>query len=352
MNQRINLRPYQAEAIASLMEAAERAEQNVRDHETWRADRVLAVQPTGSGKTILFLELARRVLEAWRWRSLIIVPSRELASQTARRAEQFIPQARVGRVAEEGCHLSQIVISTAAGLHPQRLALVPPDAFELVIIDEAHHVAAASFEQILKHFAKARLIVGVTATYRRGDGISIAHEDYFPTCVVWNTISQLTDLGYLVPARGHYIYTETSLADVALCAGDFDERSLARAVNTPERNQAAIDGWLRYAHARSTVVFCVDIEHAQDLADCFNAEGIAARAVWGAMKKEEYERVMAEYRAGKIQVLTNARLLIEGWDVPHTSCVLIARPATPAASCVLGPQMLGVPTSSVSSVLS
>src|SRR5439155_26389433 len=101
MSQRINLRPYQAEAIASLMEAAERAEQNARTHETWRADRVLAVQPTGSGKTILFLELARRVLETWRWRSLIIVPSRELASQTVRRAEQFIPQARVGQIAGE-----------------------------------------------------------------------------------------------------------------------------------------------------------------------------------------------------------------------------------------------------------
>lgn len=341
MSQRINLRPYQAEAIASLMEAAERAEQNARDHKTWRADRVLAVQPTGSGKTILFLELARRVLEAWRWRSLIIVPSRELASQTAKRAEQFIPQARVGRVREESCHLSEIVISTAAGLHPQRLALIPPDAFELVVIDEAHHVAAASFEQILKHFSKARLMVGVTATYRRGDGISIAHEDYFPTCVVWNTIAQLTDMGYLVSARGHYIYTETSLEGISVCAGDFDERSLSRAVNTPERNQAAIDGWLRYAPARSSVAFCADIEHAKDLADCFNANGIAAKAVWGAMKKEEYEMVMADYREGKIQVLTNARLLIEGWDVPQTSCVLIARPATPAASCVLGPQMIG-----------
>jgi superfamily II DNA or RNA helicase len=339
----IRLRPYQEEGVASLMEIARQVEAAASEKPT--AERVLAVQPTGSGKTVLFLELARRVLRQWQWRTLIVVPTRELVAQTIERAAHFIPEAEAAamqqRRGKKTRQISSVMVSTSAGLNARRLEETSPDSFQLVVIDEAHHVAAASCAAILKHFSGARMIVGVTATYRRGDGVSVAHEDYFPTCAVWNTVAQLTEMGYLVPAHGHYVYTNIDLKNVARRAGDFDEEELSRTVNTPERNRAAVEGWRRVAANRATVAFCVDVRHARDLADCFSAAGVKAAAVWGAMPREEYEEVMSGYRSGEIRLLANARLLIEGWDVPETSCVLIARPATPAAACVLGPQMIG-----------
>jgi len=339
----IKLRPYQRDALGSVIEAAERAQRRAAEDANFKSDRVLAIQPTGSGKTVLFLASASAVLKRWRWRTLVIVPSRELASQTARRAAQFIPGARVGQIVprQPVADLGEVVIGTAQSLHERRLETVPPDAFDLIVIDEAHHAAAQTYEKILDHFRGAKLVVGVTATYRRGDGISIAGEEWFPTVIVYNTIAQLTDWGYLVPCSGRYIYSDVSLNEVAVRAGRFDDRQLSRTVNVPERNALAVEGWMRHARGRRTVAFCVDVLHAQDLAESFREKGVAARAVWGAMPKEEYERVMGDYRAGRIQVLTNAALLIEGWDDPSTSCCLITRPATPASSCVLGPQMFG-----------
>jgi superfamily II DNA or RNA helicase len=339
----VRLRPYQEEAMASLMEIARRSEAAASEKSA--AERVLAVQPTGSGKTVLFLELARRALRRWGWRTLIVVPTRELVAQTVERAARFIPEAQAAalrqRRGEKARQFSSVVVSTSAGLNAGRLAEIPADSFQLVVIDEAHHVAAASCAAILRHFCAARMIVGVTATYRRGDGVSVAHEDYFPTCAVWNTIAQLTEMGYLVPAHGRYVYTNIDLKNVARRAGDFDEQELSRTVNTPERNRAAVEGWRRAAANRLTVAFCADVRHAQDLADCFGAAGVRAAAVWGAMPRGEYEEAMKKYSSGEIRLLANARLLIEGWDVPETSCVLIARPATPAAARVLGPQMIG-----------
>ena len=341
---RIKLRPYQKDALGSVLEAAERAQRVFAGAAAGaKADRCLAIQPTGSGKTVLFLASASAVFERWRWKTLIIVPSRELCSQTASRAAQFIPGAQVGQIVPgRPVHdLGDIVIGTAQSLHGRRLETVPSNAFDLIVIDEAHHAAAESFGRILRHFQGARLVIGVTATYRRGDGVSVAGEEWFPTVIVYNTIAQLTDWGYLVPCTGRYIYSELSLEEVAVRSGNFDEKQLARTVNVPERNALAVEGWLRHARGRPTVAFCVDVGHAQDLAEAFCEQGVRSRAVWGAMPKEEYAEVMRDYRARKIDVLTNARLLIEGWDSPFTECCLITRPATPASSRVLGPQMIG-----------
>ncbi len=59
------------------------------------------------------------------------------------------------------------------------------------------------------------------------------------------------------------------------------------------------------------------------------------------MNREKYEEIMRSFSGGETQVLVNAKLLVEGWDCPQTSGVIIARPATEASAAVLGPQMIG-----------
>lgn len=112
-------------------------------------------------------------------------------------------------------------------------------------------------------------------------------------------------------------------------------------VNNRERNDVAVAAYFEYLQNRPTICFAVDVAHAISLARNFKENGIRAEAVWGAMNAGEYEKIMRSFTSGELQVLVNAKLLVEGWDCPQTSGVVIARPATIASAAVLGPQMIG-----------
>jgi hypothetical protein len=108
--------------------------------------------------------------------------------------------------------------------------------------------------------------------------------------------------------------------------GDFNQRELAEAVNTPRRNRLAVDSWQLYAADRSTIAFTVDVQHAHDLAAMFVERGITARALSGQTPKDERRDILRAYTAGQVQVITNCMVLTEGTDLPRTGCILHAKP--------------------------
>lgn len=342
---KLELRDYQLEALCVLFEYAKRATEtkilsSASQQEFPR--RLLCIQPTGAGKTVLILAFVAETAARFGWKTLLVVPSRALVAQTIERAKQFFPELRASKIGD-GCFdaSGDFVVGTAASLAGEKLRRVPPDYFSVLVCDEAHHAAARSYKEMLDYFDGARLQIGVTATHVRGDGESIAAPEYFGTVAVWNTISQLTRAGFLVPAYGIYAQTATSLEGLKIKNGDYVERELSRTVNNPARNDAAVAAYFEHLSNRPTVCFAVDVAHAQDLARNFQEQGINAEAVWGAMNRDEYEKIMRSFSSGETQVLVNAKLLVEGWDCPQTSGVIIARPATEASAAVLGPQMIG-----------
>lgn len=312
--------------------------------------RPVCCLPTGSGKTIIFLLLAQYVFERWGWRTLVIVPDKRLVGQIVKSARKYFPGLRCGTMREAWRRMGEfeVVVSTAQGLGPKRRSHIPSDYFQLNVWDECHQVPARTFHAVFRYFAGAEISVGFSATIKRGDGTVVANtnDDYFAHLVSYYTLSQLSEAGYVVPIHGYFVDTKTSLKDVGRSMGDYDKRELATAVNNPERNELAVEAWKRHADLgggrwRPTVAFCVNISHARAVADCFAREGVEARVVHNKMADDEYERVMEDYEAGRVSVIVNVRLCIQGWDAPWTSLVLILRPATPAAMCVLAPQMVG-----------
>lgn len=342
---KLELRDYQTEALCVLLEYAKNAAENQTlngDSPSENPYRLLCIQPTGAGKTVLILAFVAETVRRFGWKTLLVVPSRALVAQTIERARQFFPDLRTSKIAGGVFDLSgDFVVSTSASLAGEKLQRIPKDYFSCLICDEAHHAAARSYKQMLDYFSAGRLQIGVTATHIRGDGKNVASRDYFGTVAVWNTVSQITRAGFLVPAYGFYANTETSLEGLKIKNGDFVERELSRTVNNPARNETAVLAYFEHLQSRPTVCFAVDVAHAQNLAACFNENGIAAEAVWGAMNRELYEKIMRRFERGETQVLVNAKLLIEGWDCPQTSGVLLARPATESSAAVLGPQMIG-----------
>lgn len=343
---KLELREYQTEALCVLLEYAKQVA--TENHFSSRGSaskfprRLLCIQPTGAGKTVLILAFVAETNRRFDWKTLLVVPSRALVSQTTERARQFFPDLRTSKIEGGNFDLSgDLVIATQASLAGEKLQKIPQDYFSCLVCDEAHHAAASSYKKVLRFFSAAHLQIGVTATHIRGDGENIASRDCFGTVAVWNTVSQLTRAGFLVPAFGFYAQTATSLEGLNIKNGDFVERELSRTVNNPARNERAVSAYLEHLQSRPTVCFAVDVAHALELADCFNENDVAAEAVWGAMNRKDFEKIMRSFSNGETQVLVNAKLLVEGWDCPQTSGVILARPATEASAAVLGPQMIG-----------
>jgi hypothetical protein len=108
--------------------------------------------------------------------------------------------------------------------------------------------------------------------------------------------------------------------------GDLTTGELSVAVDTPERNRLVAESYLEHAMGRRAVAFCVDVQHAQNLANAFNDAGIRAKAIWGAMDKDDRRETLSAFANGDFDALTNCNVLTEGFDDPGISAILLARP--------------------------
>ena len=174
------MRPYQQQAVEGVFAA-------------WTEfDRVLGVAPTGSGKTVQFAHVAARRIRAGR--VLILVHREELLDQAHDKIARTVGLSADKEKADDYASLSSdIVVASVQTLSRRnRLLRFPPNHFANVIIDEAHHVPAASYLGILQHFNGAK-VLGVTATPDRGDKKNLAA--YFETVAFEITLTELIKAG-------------------------------------------------------------------------------------------------------------------------------------------------------------
>jgi ATP-dependent helicase IRC3 len=259
---------------------------------------------------------------------LVLAHREELIDQAMSTLTTHNPALRVTKEMAE-CYAdptADVVVASVATLgrkNTKRLERFAWDSFSLVIVDEAHHSTADSYKNIFDAVGLVgKLLVGVTATPKRSDGITLT-EVYDKFSYVY-PIRQAIQDGWLASPRGYRITTTTTLEGLEVSGGDFVQSKLAGRVNTPERNQFIVKAWKTHAENRRTIIFAVDIQHAQDMAKCFNAEGISTQAVWGddPARKEKLER----HQNGEYPILVNVGIALEGYDDPRIACVVVARP--------------------------
>ncbi|MCF8567727.1 DEAD/DEAH box helicase [Alicyclobacillus tolerans] len=311
------LRNYQQNAVQSILDALK--ERNIT--------RQLIAIPTGGGKTWTFVALALSL----GWRTLVLVPRDELLKQAVDKFKQAYPDVDIGivKAAQDDYQHQVVVASVMTAQRDKRLARLSSQGFRLLIADECHHSSSDANMKIIKGLGfmdgdPDKLLVGFTATPFRADGKPLA--DVFEEVVYQIGILDLIEQGYLVDPRGFRIETDVTLTGVHVRAGDFAENELADRINVPSRNRLVVEKYKELAGNRKAVAFTVNVQHAKDLAQAFNDAGIPAAAVWGGMGDDAREQTLADFAAGRYQVVTNCALLTEGYDLPEIGAVLMCRP--------------------------
>lgn len=328
------LRPYQARALAQLLACRDQG-----------MKRVLVVMPTGTGKTTLFSALIGSHHLGGSEKSLVLAHRRELLDQAYRRIG--LQNSHLD-VAIEGAGKSlrgdaDVVVGSVQSLgrpDSRRLGEFNPG---LVIIDEAHHAAASTYQKAMERFGcygDDTFTVGVTATPHRMDNRQLhgTDEAIFQDIAFSYSLREAIQDGWLADVRGYRVATGIDLSRVRVQHGDYNARQLQDAVNTEERNDAAYMHWADVAKDRRTIVFCTGIEHAKDVAELFTARGISCESVNGSMPGVQRDAIMQRFGTGETQVLTNVDIATEGFDLPEVSCVLMLRPTQ---SWALYTQMIG-----------
>lgn len=229
--------------------------------------------------------------------------------------------------------VADITVASVASLQRDRLDKYNPNRFKLVLVDEAHHIVAPGYIKVLKHFGLMEKspdspnLVGVSATFSRFDGMKLGaaideivyHKDYVDMIdekwlsgVLFTTVRSTADLSGVRKMAGD---------------GDFITSDLSRAVNTDQVNDITVRSWLAKASERkSTLVFCVDLNHVAGLTAKFRQHGLDARFVTGDTHKLERGEILDAFKRGEFPVLLNCGVFTEGTDIPNIDCVILARP--------------------------
>lgn len=304
------LRPYQQQA-------------RDRIHAEWDAGhtRTLLVLPTGTGKTIVFASVAADQVRAGD-RVLILAHRGELLEQAADKLQRSTGLVSAVEKAESTCLDSwfRVVVGSVQTLQrTARLERFPQDYFGTIIIDEAHHAITDGYRRILDYFSGAK-VLGVTATPDRGDMRNLG--EVFDSLAYEYKLTDAIKEGYLCKIMAQTIPLQLDITSVTMSGGDYAVGDLGTALD-PYLEQIAAEMAVR-CKDRKTVVFLPLIKTSQKFRDLLNAHGFRAAEVNG--QSDDRRQVLADFDAGKYNVLCNSMLLTEGWDCPSVDCVVVLRP--------------------------
>ncbi len=293
--------------------------------------RNLLVAATGTGKTVMAaLDYGGLRSRLGRARLLFIAHREEILDQSLATFRYALRDASFGEKWVGGARPTRFdhVFASIQSLHARDLNALPPDHFDVVIVDEFHHAAAASYERVLDHLAPIELL-GLTATPERSDGLPILQwfDDRIAAELrLWEAIDQQ----HLSPFLYFGIHDGLDLREIPWRRGrGYDVDALSNAYTSS-------DAWARLVvqqvaeHADPSSMralgFCVSVEHARFMAHHFNRHGIPAVAVWGDSPRAEREAALRDLAQGRIRVVFSVDLFNEGVDVPAVDTVIMLRP--------------------------
>ena len=296
----------------------------------------IACSSTGSGKTIMFSELARRI----GGRQMILAHREELVNQNREKFHLINPK-RTSSI--YGLGIKDLSGDTIFGMSQTlgrkgEVEKLPP--LDLLIFDEVQHSPSETNQRIINGIREKNpncKLAGFTATAARGDKKGLKP---FTNVADIIYIQDLIELGFLVPIRTFIASLPGLAGEIEKIrkteSGEYDMEEVDLLMNTIPVNESVYREWEKIAGDRQTLVFCSTIRHAQAICSLFLQKGIKIESIFG--HTENRAAILQRYDRREIQVLCNVAVLTEGFDSPQTSCVVLLRPCSFKSTLI---QMVG-----------
>ena len=325
----IVVRPYQQRAIDRLY-----AWWTTHD----RAQIPLLVLPTGAGKSIVIAELVRLLWDTWpdaAPRTVVLVPSKELAEQNVDKLARVLPPERsvgvysasLGR--RDAC--ADVIVATIGSIYRDAHLL---GSIRCVLIDEAHLVnphGMGRYRAFLDDLGRYNelAIAGLTATPFRGDGVWLTDGEapLFHGIACEVKVAELLDAGHLAPLvlPAQTINTTINTDGISTTSGDYKLDDLGERVSAYLPSVAA-DVMRLAAERRKWIAFTPTVANAHELCALLGLRGVAVAVVTGDTDKRERELAIEHFRAGRLRCLITVLALATGFDVPDVDAIIWCRP--------------------------
>lgn len=319
-------RPYQAEAVDACNEALLSSK-----------DNPLIVLPTGAGKSFVMALLIQKWKKQYPpFRCMVLAHRKELVEQNGLELLDTDPMADVGFFSASMNRRDTINSIIFAGIDSVAKKANQFPKMDVLLIDEAHRIPVKGegkyreFIANMKARNPAMRVVGLTATpYRMGIG-QICHKDHILNSICYEAnVGDLINDGYLCPLKTVDGDINLDLKGVKKTAGEFNLKDLASQVDKADVVSSAIGNALIHIadqERQSIIVFCIDIEHCKHVQEELEKHGIKAASVTGKTPKAERERLVEDFKAGKMKWMISVNVFFEGFNVRRVDCILMLRP--------------------------
>ena len=326
-----DIRPYPfQEAILDKLEAERKIYGNYKN---------LLVAATGTGKTVISaFDYKRFVAENRDHHRLLFVAHREeILKQSLACFRGVLKDPEFGALytgnnseIKEG----QSLFATIQKLDSKdNISRFSPDYFDFIIVDEFHHAAADSYQELLSYF-KPQILLGLTATPERMDNKPIL--DYFDGQHIAAEIRlpEAIERQLLVPFHYFGVADGTDLRGLTWSVGGYEKKELENIYVfqtgvARKRAGLIVNSIKRYVGDPNEIKclgFCVSIRHAEFMAECFKEAGLKAVALSSKSVDEERNSAKDKIRSGEINFIFTVDLYNEGVDIPEIDTVMFLRP--------------------------
>jgi len=282
----------------------------------------LVIMPTGSGKTRIASIDSRRFNAD---RVLYVAHTHEILDGAEKEFAHFYGVDAINRGWEipSGIPRPSVHLSTIQSISHNIDAASKQD-FDYIVIDEFHHVAAKSYQQLIKRL-QPRFLLGLTATPFRGDRQDVA-ELCNGNIIVNFELRVGIDSGILVPYYYFGCFDDIDYGQISRTATGYHISDLNKRLIIPERDEAIIAKWCEQAINLPTLAFCCSQKHAIRMSEAFNKKDIAAAPYLGTTPLTTRAGLVEKLQYGDLKILCTVDVLNEGVDIPFVECLLFLRP--------------------------